>query len=95
MTHEIPTCDTSDPASLEAWFGSFGLADHWRKVRLSMCAELVRAGAATGDSKISEARVNDLAHTHPLYIDFLVHCLNGKRVREQNVIDSLANGGQR
>lgn len=94
-TLEIPSCNTSDPADLEAWFGNFGYAGDFRKVVLSNCAELVRAGAAAGDAKISESRVNDLAHTHAIYVDFLIHCLNGRRLREQNVRDSIAQGGMR
>lgn len=94
-TREIPVCDTSNPADLEAWFGSFGMYDHLRKARLAMCAEMIRAGAAAGDSKLSEARVNDLAHTHPAYLDFLFTNLNGRRIREQNVIDSQTQGMHR
>lgn len=44
-TKRIPVCDTSDPAQLEAWYGSFGWADHVRKIVLATCAELIRAEA--------------------------------------------------
>ena len=86
----LPTCDTSDPASLEAWYGDFGWAQHIRKVVLSNCAEIVRAEAT---EKLSEARIDALAHIHPLYVGFLTDCLNGRRLREQNVRDSIVNGG--
>ena len=92
MEGGIPVCDTNDPADLEAFYGPGGFMDHLRKARLSMCAEMIRAGAAAGDSKLSEARVNDLAHTHPAYLDFLFTNLNGRRKREQNVIDSAKMG---
>ena len=85
----IPTCDTSDPASLEAWFGLFGWADHLRKLVLSNCAEMIRAAAAVEGAKISETRINDLAHTHELYLDFLLQSLHGRTLREQNVRDSI------
>ena len=85
----IPTCDTSDPAQLEAWYGSFGWADHFRKMVLANCAEMIRAAAAVEGAKISETRINDLAHTHELYLDFLLQSLTGRTLREQNVRDSI------
>lgn len=88
---QLPTCDTSDPASLEAWYGDFGWAQHFRKVVLSNCAEIVRAEAT---EKLSESRIDQLAHIHPLYLSFLTDCLNGRRLREQNVRDSLVGGGR-
>lgn len=89
---DIPLCDTSNPADLEAWFGNYGYAGDFRKVVLSNCAEIIRAEAT---DKLSEARIDQLAHIHPLYVDFLIQCLNGRRLREQNVRDSIANGGGR
>jgi hypothetical protein len=85
----IPICDTSDPASLEAWYGAFGWADHVRKIVLANCAEMIRALAAVEGVKISETRINDLAHTHELYLDFLLQSLHGRTLREQNVRDSI------
>ena len=84
----IPTCDT-DPAELEAWYGAYGWADHVRKLVLSNCAEMIRAAAAVEGAKISETRINDLAHTHELYLDFLLQSLHGRTLREQNVRDSI------
>ena len=88
----IPRCDTSDPASLEAWYGPFGWADHFRKMVLANCAEMIRAAAAVEAAKISETRINDLAHTHELYLDFLLQSLTGRTLREQNVRDSIGQG---
>ena len=85
----IPICDTSDPACLEAWYGPFGWAEHLRKIVLSNCAEMIRAAAAVEGAKISETRINDLAHTHELYLDFLLQSLTGRTLREQNVRDSI------
>ncbi|CAB4136772.1 hypothetical protein UFOVP842_36 [uncultured Caudovirales phage] len=88
----IPVCDTSDPASLEAWYGTFGWADHLRKIVLSNCAEMIRAAAAVAEEKLSETRINDLAHTHHLYLDFILESLQGRTLREQNVRDSIERG---
>lgn len=85
----IPLCDVTDPADLEAWFGPFGYADHFRKVVLSNCAEIIRARTT---EKLTEARLSDLSHTDEFYVDFLIQCLNGRRLREQNVRDSIAQG---
>lgn len=93
---EMPLVNLDNPAEVEALFGNFGLADHFRKVILATCAELIRAGAAVTEPpvKITESRVDDLAHTHEKYIDFLLLCLNGRRQREQNVMDTISQGGQ-
>lgn len=85
----IPMCDTSNPADLEAWFGNFGYADHFRKVVLASCKEIARA---TASEKVTEAKLDDAAHTSDLYVDFLIQCLGGRRLREQNVLDSNARG---
>jgi hypothetical protein len=86
----LPDCDNTDPASLEAWYGNFGFAESWRKVVLANCREIVRASAALGNQKISEARIDDLARTHSTYLDFLAEHLDGRRAREKNVLDSNA-----
>ena len=86
---KLPLCDTSNPADLESWFGQFGYDQYFRKVVLANCAEIVRA---TATEKLTEARLSDLSHTHPLYVQFLTDCLNGRRLREQNVRDSIAGG---
>lgn len=90
MTSHIPVCDTTNPADLEAWFGNFGYADHFRKVVLATVKELVRAQAT---EKVTEARLDDLARVHDIYVDFLTQCLNGRRLREQNVRDSIMTTG--
>jgi len=88
----IPQCDMSDPASLEAFYGPFGVGEHLRKIVLSNCAEIVRARAVAEETKISEARVNDLAHIHDFYLDFTIQSVQGRTLRSQNVIDSLQQG---
>lgn len=86
----VPLCDNTDPADLEAWYGNFGFAEHYRKVVLANCREIVRAQAALTDTKLSEARIDDLARTHSLYISYLAEHLDGRRMREKNVLESLA-----
>ena len=80
--------DPSDPASLEAWFGNFGHAEHFRKVILADCREAVRASYAERNEKITEARLDDLSRTHERYVDWLIYTLNGRHLREQNVLAS-------
>ena len=82
---KLPAIDTTNPAELEAFFGPFGFFDHYRTVVLSNCREIVRASAATQDVKLTEARIDALAHTHGLYLDFLADGLRGRRLREQMV----------
>jgi hypothetical protein len=81
--------DTNDPASLEAWFGNFGHAEHFRKVVLASCREAERAGATLRQEKLSEARLDDLARTSDKYVQYLIETLNGRCQREQNVLVSL------
>lgn len=82
----IPACDTTNPADLEAWFGNFGYAEIFRKSVLASCREIARARAT---EKISEAKIDDLARVSDLYLDFTIQLLNGRRLREQNALDSL------
>lgn len=88
MIARIPTCDTSNPADLEAWFGPYGYADHFRKVVVSSCKEIERAKNPTA----SEAKLDTLAHVNDNYVEFLIQCLKGRQLREQNVLDSRSFG---
>lgn len=81
----LPECDTLNPAELEAFYGNFGYADHFRKVCLSNCREIERARATAREQKVSEARLDDLARTSDTYIDYLIVNLNGRRLREEEV----------
>lgn len=92
-TVKFPSCDTSDPAQVEAWFGMFGFSDHWRKCVLANCREMIRAqNAVSGGVKLSEARIDDLARIHPNYISFLTENLEGRRIREEMLRDSMRIG---
>jgi hypothetical protein len=80
--------DANDPASLEAFFGNFGHAEHFRKVVLASAREAVRAEYAVKNEKVTEARLDDLARTHPKYVDWLTYTLTGRVLREKNVLAS-------
>lgn len=84
----LPSCETTDPAALEAWYGNYSFFDHWRKVVLANCEEIVRADYVLREEKITETRITSLARLHPNYLDFLAEHLDGRRLREQNVLDS-------
>lgn len=81
----MPVIDLSNPAEVEAFYGNFSFCDHWRKTVLANCKEIVRAKYELANSKISESRIEDLARTHDIYLDFLIEHLKGRTVREDNV----------
>jgi hypothetical protein len=85
---KLPDLNFDDPGQLEAMFGNFGFSDHWRKVVLANCREIERAKAIAVEQKVTESRLDDLARLHPNYISFLTEHLDGRRLREQNVLDS-------
>jgi hypothetical protein len=82
--------DRNDPASLEAWFGNWGHAEHLRKVVLATARENERAKAVIRQEKVSEARLDDLARTSDLYVQWLIDTLTARRAREVNVMESAA-----
>ncbi len=82
---KLPQIDFTNPAELEAWFGNFGFFDHYRKVVLGNCEEIIRASVAVQGTKLTEKRIEAMAHTHGLYLDFLIDGLRGRRLREAEV----------
>ncbi len=84
---KIPECDTSDPAQLEAWYGNFGYADHYRKVVIANCQEIERAKAS--GEKITESRLDALARLNPIYLTFLATHLDGRRIREMMIREAM------
>jgi hypothetical protein len=74
---DFPIPDHTDPADLFAWYGERGVGENFRKITLSLCSESIRAQHA--GVKISEDRIDDLAHLHPAYLAFMVRTLDGKR----------------
>lgn len=87
---KLPTFDATNPAELEAMYGNFGFCEHWRKVVLANCREIIRATVGT-EQKLTVDRTDDLARLHPNYLDFLREHLDGRRLREQNVLDSQSH----
>lgn len=89
---EIPRCDFNDPAALDAWFGRAGLYAHWRKVVLALAREMSRAALEATNRKYTEAKVDDMARLNPIYVDFLLNCLEGARLREKAWRDAASGG---
>jgi hypothetical protein len=87
---DVPAVDFSDPAALEAMYGNYSFFDHYRKVVLASCEELIRGRAAADGEKITEKRIESLARLHPNYLDFLATHYEGRSLREKNVRDSMA-----
>lgn len=82
-TH-IPDPD-DDPAVLAALYSGYAMYDVWRKVVLATCRELVRASAAMANQKLTEARLDDMAHTHPAFLRFMEVHLQGRIKWEREV----------
>lgn len=81
---DVPEPD-DDPAVLAALYSGFALYEAWRKVVLSACKELIRAGASVNNRRLSEARIEDLARVHPSYLRFLEIHLHGRVKYEREV----------
>jgi hypothetical protein len=81
-TPVAPERDTDDDATLYAWYGPYGWCENYRKVTLAQCREIVRAQYALKNEKVTESRLDDLARTHALYLDFLATHLKGRQQYE-------------
>lgn len=81
---DIPEPD-DDPAVLAALYSGYAMYEAWRKVVLAQCRELIRAGASLGNRKLTEARIDDLARTHPSYLRYLEVHLHGRVKWEREV----------
>lgn len=90
LKDRAPVFDMNDPGDLEAFYDGKGssFCEHWRKVILSNCEEIVRAKFELANQKISEDRIDCLAHLHDTYLDFLITHLEGRKLREKNVLAS-------
>lgn len=74
---EIPEPD-DDPAVLAALYSGYAMYDVWRKVVLATCKELIRTAAGMSGQKMTEARLDDLAHKHPSFLQFMEIHLRGR-----------------
>ena len=62
---------TQQAASLYAVYGPFGTCEHRRKVVLATAELQVRSDLATAQEKATEGKVDAMARTHSMYLDFL------------------------
>lgn len=88
----IPEPAGDEYHELAAWYSGFAYAEHYRKVTLSAIKEMLRAGAALSKERFTEARLDDMARSHPLYLEFLEKHLRG-RIRWEHAF--LSQGGMR
>lgn len=58
-------------ASLRARYGPFGTADNLRKIELSRLGAILRAQATERQEKVTEAKLDEMAHADPRYTDFV------------------------
>jgi hypothetical protein len=80
-----PDRESDDPAVLAAFYSGFAYAEHYRKVVLSQCREIVRARYALRNERVTESRLDDLARTHPIYLSYLEKHLQGRILWEEEV----------
>lgn len=63
----------AEVADLRALFGSFGTWDHRRKIELARLSGEIRARLKlAGDVKVTEALLDEEAHAHPAYMQFII-----------------------
>ena len=79
-------------ADLKAVYGSFGTFDHLRKIELSRLKGLVRAQATRDKVKLNNDQVDDDAHAHIDYIEFIRQATTdrAKWVRLENQIEAVS-----
>lgn len=58
-------------ADLRAKYGPFGTFDHLRKIELARLAGLVRAQMKRDGVKVTESELDQIAHGHPDYMEFI------------------------
>ncbi len=88
---EVPEPD-DDPAVLAAFYSGYAMYDVYRRVVLATCKELIRARASFAGHKITEARIDDLAHQHPAFLGFMEVHLKGRVKWERCVQESGGYG---
>lgn len=82
----IPDLESDDPAILAALYSGFSVAEHWRKVVLANCREMIRASMVAAGEKVTETRLEDLSRVHPAHLDFMARLLKGRIAWEREVI---------
>lgn len=75
----VPKRQSDDNAVLAAWYyGADTLFGHYRKVMLAACKESIRASVTAAGAKMTEGKLDDLAHLHTAYLSFLADHLTGR-----------------
>ena len=88
-TRAWPPAPDAAPEILAAWHGSFGFTDWFRKVILSDCKLVERAKAESTGEKMTEAKLDDLAHTSDDYVAYLTAALEGRIAYERMIREKL------
>lgn len=65
-------------AELRARYGSFGTTDAERKIRLATIRMKVRAQIVADGVKMTEAAIDDMAHSDPGYVQFITETTRGR-----------------
>jgi len=84
----VPEPD-DDPAVLAALYSGYAMYEAWRKIVLAACKELIRGSSPT---KLTESRIEDLAHVHRSYLEFMEIHLRG-RVKWEREVQKGGIGG--
>ena len=82
-------CDQANPGHLAAWYGPYGFFEPYRRTTLAHCREACRGEYAAKGERITESRLDDLAHLHPGYLRFLAFHLTGRMAYETMARESL------
>jgi hypothetical protein len=89
---------TKHAASVYAMYGPFGTAELRRKVVLATSELQVRADFAASGEKATEGKVDALARTHQMYLDFLDAMEAGRaewlviETKLQDITDQIQRG---
>ena len=84
----VPDRESDEWGVLAAWYSGDRYSEHYRKVTLAHAKEIIRATAAANSEKVSEARIDDLARLHPMYLDYLARHLDGRTKWERAFRDA-------
>lgn len=82
---------TNKVATLRAKYGSFGTADHIRKIELSRLKCMLRVQALREKRKVTADQVDAEAHAHADYVELVTLMTNERAewVRLENSIDEI------
>jgi chorismate mutase len=85
-------------ALLRAKHGPFGTWGDLRKIELAKWAASIRAKAVLEERKLTEAAIEEAAHSHPMYVDFVTQGTSEKarwieaENRIQGIEDTINRG---